>query len=202
MKKLNFIVVATAAALLTGCLVTSVYPFYNQKDVGFEPALLGNWVNSKSTDEHWKFEREGTNAYQFTYISDNKASVMQAHFFKLDQNSFMDLFTTQDTDVQPPPIPSHFLVRVFEVKPVPRLAALNYDWLKSFLEKDPTALRHHVLTNETNSEDTRLILTAETAELQKFILKHLKTEAAWKEDFELKPDSAEKKTEEKSSSAK
>ena len=39
-------------------------------------------------------------------------------------------------------------------------------------------------------EDSRLVLTADTAELQQFILKHLKTEDAWKDGFELKRDAA------------
>jgi hypothetical protein len=128
---------------------------------------------------------------------------MKAHFFKLGENSFLDMFSAQEIpDVQPPPIPSHFLLRVFQVKPAPRMAALNYDWLQNLLAKDPAALRHYVITNENNADDTRLVLTAETADLQQFILKHLKTEGAWKDDFELKRDSSDKESEKKSGSTK
>lgn len=196
MKKLSVMLLVGGAAFLTGCLVTSVYPFYQQKDLAFEPALLGNWTNSKEAGEHWKFEREGTNAYRLTYTSDGKDSVMRAHFFKIGENAFLDLFTTDGScDVQPPPIPSHFLLRVFQVSPNAKLAALNHGWLKDLLDKEPSALRHQVIVNEDKPDDSRVILTADTGELQKFILKHLKTEAAWKDDFELNRDSSPAKAE-------
>jgi len=196
MKRLIVMLLTGGAAFLTGCLVTSVYPFYQQKDLAFEPALLGGWSNSKEAGEHWKFERESTNAYKFTYTSDGKDSVMRAHFFKLGENSFLDMFTTEESgNSEPPPIPSHFLIRVFQVTPSPKLAALNYDWLKDLLNKEPNSLRHHVIADKDKPEDNRLILTADTAELQKFILKHLKTESAWKGDFQLNRDSSDAKAE-------
>ena len=186
MKRLIVMLLAGGAAFLTGCLVTSVYPFYQQKDLAFEPALLGDWTNSKEPGEHWKFEPESTNAYRFTYTSDGKDYVMRAHFFKLGENAFLDMFTTEESpNAEPPPIPSHFLFRVFQISPNPKLASLNYDWLKELLNKEPTAVRHYVIADEEKPDDTRLILTADTAELQKFVLKHLKTEAAWKNDVEL-----------------
>src|SRR6266404_3352307 len=135
MKKLMLL--ATGAALLTGCFVTSVYPFYKQKDLSFEAALLGNWTNSKEAGEHWKFEKDGTNAYRLTYTSDGKDAVMRAHFFKLGKHAFLDLFTTEESgNIEPPPIPAHFLMRVFQVVPSPKLAALNYEWLKEHLKTE------------------------------------------------------------------
>ena len=111
---------------------------------------------------------------------------MRAHFFKLGENAFLDMFTTEESpNAEPPPIPSHFLFRVFETRPNPKLAPLNYDWLNQLLNKEPTAIRHYFIASEEKPDDTRLILTADTAELQKFILKHLKTEAAWKDGVEL-----------------
>ena len=70
------------------------------------------------------------------------------------------------------------------------MAALNYDWLKELLAKEPKAVRHHAIPTGDKSEDHRIVLTAETAELQKFIRTHLKTEGAWKDVFELKQDLA------------
>jgi len=186
MKKLIVMLLVSGVALLTGCLVTSVYPFYQQKDLAFEPALLGEWTNSKEPAERWKFEPESTNAYRFTYTSEGKDYGMRAHFFKLGENAFLDMFTTEESpNAEPPPIPSHFLFRVFQTSPNPKLAPLNYDWLKELLNKEPTAVRHHFIADEEKPDDTRLILTADTAELQKFILKHLKTEAVWKDGVEL-----------------
>ena len=185
MKKL-ILPLLSLAVVLTGCLVTSVYPFYTQKDLAFEPGLVGDWTNSKASCEHWKFEPAGENAYQLTYTSDGKTSVMAARLFKLGSQAFLDLFTNETKDdSQPPPIPSHFLMRADQLAPTVKLAPLNYDWLKEFLAKDPKALRHHLIPDNDKKEDSRLVLTADTAELQQFILKHLKTGEAWAEGLEL-----------------
>src|SRR2546427_6041438 len=53
--------------LLTGCVVTSVYPFFNAKDVAFEPALIGAWADAGSTNaanEHWQFEKAPGQAFK------------------------------------------------------------------------------------------------------------------------------------------
>ena len=59
MRKNTIVLLAAMAVLLGGCLVTSVAPFYTAKDLVFEPALVGDWVeNGKDADhEVWKFGR-------------------------------------------------------------------------------------------------------------------------------------------------
>jgi hypothetical protein len=181
----NLALLFGAAALLSGCIITSVAPFYTSKDLLFEPSLLGQWRNEP--DDLWKFEKAGTNAYRLAYTSSGKTAVMQAHLFKVNGRLFLDLFSNeQKDDIQPPPIPSHFLLRVFEFTPTVRLAPLDYDWLKELLEKEPKALRHQLIQGSDKPDDLRLVLTADTQELQQFVLKHLDTEPAWKGTFDLK----------------
>ena len=191
MKKIQLLLLPMFAAMLTGCVVTSVYPFYQDKDLAFEPALLGKWQDKDQPDERWNFEQERTDTYQLTYSSGTNRYVMQARLFKLSGESFLDLFNAELSEqLQPPPIPAHSLLRVFQVKPSVKMAALNYDWLKELLAKEPKAVRHHAIPTGDKSEDHRIVLTAETAELQKFIRTHLKTEGAWKDVFELKQELA------------
>lgn len=186
MKKL-IVPLLSVAAFLTGCLVTSVYPFYTQKDLTLDPRLVGQWANAKQASERWKFEKSGETGYQLTYTADdNKSCVMQAHFFKLGSQAFLDLFTTETKDnIQPPPIPSHFLFRADQLTPTVKLAPLKYEWLKDYLTKHPKALRHHLIPSGDKPEDARLVLTADTPELQRFILAHLKNAEAWDDSLEL-----------------
>jgi hypothetical protein len=191
MKKFTLILLSAAAMGLTGCLVTSVSPYYTSKDVGFEPALLGQWTNTTEAKEHWQFEKDGSNAYKLTFTSDGKTSVIQAHWFKMDGQSFLDLFSSDVWgDSQPPPIPSHFLLRVYQVSPAVKMAAVNYEWLLKLVDADPKAIRHQIIPNGQKPEDRRVVLTAETSELQRFIKKHLATADAWKDKFELQRDAA------------
>lgn len=69
-----------------------------------------------------------------------------------------------------------------ETGPTLEMAALNCEWLGILLEQNPKAIRHQVVQGGGYK---RLVLTADTAELQRFVVKHLKTEAAWVDGLEL-----------------
>jgi hypothetical protein len=196
------------ALVLTGCVVTSVCPFYFEKDLTFETALIGDWKKANQPDEHWKFERAAGDGYRIITESGGKTTVFQGHAFKLYGRTFLDLTTTQwKEDIQPEPVPSHVLARIVQVTPTVKLSAMNYDWLKELLAKDPKALRHIVIQTGEKADDRRIVLTADTAELQQFLLKHLKsegplvyrpgegwqhrnTEGMWEPSVELQPDPA------------
>jgi hypothetical protein len=180
---------SVVALLLTGCLAISVYPFYLEKDVSFQAALLGHWTKTTDNKDQWTFEKKGEKAYQLTYTDGEKKYVMDAHLFRLKEELFMDLFNPNGPEgIMPPPVPTHLLMRVFQVTPTLRMAALDYDWLSKVLEKDPTVVRHHLVVTDEKTQNAQIVLTADTPELQKFIGNNLKTEDAWKDPFDLKRD--------------
>jgi hypothetical protein len=186
MKRRILSLALATAAILTGCILTSVHPFYTSKDVFFEPSLVGQWTNTEQSNERWIFEKEGQQAFTLTLPSDDGTNLVQAHLFKLDGQMFLDLAgLDQEWKMLPPPIPSHFLLKITQLTPTLRMVPLNYEWLKTLLEKDPKAL-HHELIKEPKSDDIRLVLTGETEEMQAFLIKNVKTEDAWKDGLELK----------------
>jgi hypothetical protein len=190
-KELTLPLLSAAAVILAGCVVTSVYPFYYEKDVAFESALVGDWKNTEQPDEHWRFERAGGNGYRITGESGGKTSVLQGHLFKLHGQTFLDLTTAGwKEDIQPEPVSSHLLVHIAQLTPTVKLLPMNYGWLKDLLAKDPNAIRHLVIRTGERPEDRRIVLTADTAELQRFVVKHLKTEGAWETGVELKSEPA------------
>lgn len=177
------------AALFAGCLVVSVYPYYTERDLTFEPALLGSWIKTDDQNEHWRFEKEGANAYQLTVANTQSTNVTQAHLFKLGGQLFLDLFAPDaSTDIQPPPIPSHLLLRVVALSPEVKLSALDHGWMRDLLVKNPRALRHEIPKTKEKPEDRAIVLTADTAELQAFITGHLDTKEAWTDPLVLKRD--------------
>lgn len=184
MKKQMFVLTGIVTLLLTGCVVTSIHPFYTAKDVAYEPALLGQWTNT-SGDEQWTFQKEGSDAYHLIYVSEGKTNLATVHLFKLGGQAFLD-FVSADADcaVLPPAIPSHMLLRVTQLAPAVRLSVLKNDWLKAALEKDPKLLRHAMIGDKP--DDQRVVLTGDTAELQQFLRPHLETQEAWQEPLELK----------------
>ena len=182
MKTLTWVILAAAAAFFTGCVVTSVYPFYTQKDLVFETTLLGKWVSTSNEDEIWRFKKNGDLEYRLTLIEARQTTVMEAHTFKINDALFLDLFSLeQDFHV----IPAHYLLKVTQLTPNLTMSELNEEWLKALLLEEPTALRHTFVGKSDKPEERRLVLTADTMELQDFVARYLKTEAAWKKSFEL-----------------
>jgi len=175
--------ITTGLALLTllaGCVVTSVYPFYAAKDVVFDPVLIGAWAEAGSTNaanEHWRFEKAAGQAYKLIVQDKEKQTEFDTHLFKLKDRLFLDLYPRERPDNSLPP---HYLLRTTRLAPAFEFQVLDYDWLKKLIEKDPKAIRHIVVPQKLGEKgDGLLVLTADTAELQKFILKHEKTQGAF-----------------------
>ncbi len=172
--------------MVTGCVVTSVYPFYNPKDVQFDPALLGEWAEAGSTNaanDHWRFDRLHQQAYWLTTVENDKTNRYETHRFYLRQHVFLDLWTTNRMEDQ---LPLHYLVKIENTGAKLQFKVLNFEWLAKLLEKNPKALRHLLVPNEPgNTNDNRLVLTADTRELQRFILKHVNDTNAFGDATEL-----------------
>ena len=85
------------ALLLVGCVpVDSLNPIYTEKDVIFDPALVGTWVGENPDEGNLRIARAGQNAYQFvmTERKDDswmKTSVYQARLVSLGGEKFLDV---------------------------------------------------------------------------------------------------------------
>jgi hypothetical protein len=188
MKELTLPLLSAAVVILAGCVTTSVYPFYGDNDVVFEPALIGHWTKVQHPEERWTFERDNGNGYRVACVTDGNTNACRGHSLKLKGQSFLDFSTpTWNEDIQPQPVPSHILCRLTQLKPTIKMSDLSYEWLGQLLATNPAALRHLVIKTGDNPEDRRIVLTADTAELQRFVIRHLKTEGAWNEGLELQP---------------
>jgi hypothetical protein len=179
----NAIKIATGLTLLTllaGCVVTSVYPFYSARDIVFDSALLGTWTDPGSTNaenQNWRFEEAVGRGYKLTILDGEKQTEFDTHLFKLKGQLFLDLCPHERPDNF---LPLHYLLKVVRIDPALELNILDYDWLKKLIEKDPKAIRHMIVSKKLGEDgEGDLVLTADTGELQKFILKHDKTEGAF-----------------------
>ena len=174
--------ILTGLALLTflvGCIVMSVYPFYTAKDVVFDPALVGAWAEpgaTNATDDHWQFEKTEGQAYKLTVVENDKRTEFDSHLFKLKGRLFLDLYPRERPDNS---IPAHYLLKVARIEPALEYSFLDYDWLTKLIEKNPKAIRHTAAPDKLGESGAGLVVTADTAELQKFILKHEKAEGAF-----------------------
>jgi hypothetical protein len=173
MKKRNAVLLGAVTLVLASC-IPSVNPFYTDKDTVFDAKLLGEWQEKEKSDEPqaWKFEEGKDKAYKLTVTEkEGKQGEFEAHLFKLKQDYFLDIIATEiGTNVADLTtaslIPGHLLLRIPQIEPELKLAMVDFDWLDKFLKEHPKALAHH-------RDNDRIFLTAETADLQSFVLKHL-----------------------------
>lgn len=173
MKKRNAVIMAAVAVLLASC-IPSVNPFYTDKDVVFEQRLIGTWQEKDKSDEPqiWKYEEGKDKAYKLTVTEkEGKQGEFEARLFKLKQDYFLDIIATEiGTNVadlvKASIIPGHLLMRVSQLEPELKFAMIDVDWLDKHLKEHPKALAHH-------RDDDQIFLTAETTDLQSFVLKHL-----------------------------
>ena len=162
--------------VLTGCGdVTSLRPLYTDRDLVFDPALVGTWSwseeNSKNSKAMWIFTKGDKKEYNFVTVSDRgEREKYTVHLVKVEGRLFLDIFPEHPHDTSFFR-PLHMIVGVDKIKPTLQITILNTPWIENFLNLHPDALRHE-------KEDTDfipyLILTAKPKELQAFLIKHEK----------------------------
>ncbi|HYT62185.1 MAG TPA: hypothetical protein VEL06_18540 [Haliangiales bacterium] len=192
MKKLTMLSLLATAFIISGCLPTSINPLYTDKDLVFDPALIGVWREKDDSKETWKFEPAGEKGYQFVYTDDEgKSGRFEAHLLKLGDARFLDFFPDESGLEEMNRsafykfhfLRTHSFLKVSQIEPALQMTPLDLKWLREFLGKNPKAVRHEKIGE---GDDAQIVLTAPTPELQKFVLKHLKSEGAFGEPINLK----------------
>jgi hypothetical protein len=187
-KILKIAAAGTVLALLAGCIVLSVYPFYMPKDLIFDPGLAGRWAKDGATNEFWQFSRAGEKSYLLSTMDATDTNCFEAHLFQLKQYQFLDLLTTNRDEFE---MPLHLISKVAHNDAGLSLHFMDYGWLANLLETNPAAIRHIIVPEkpcETNSGNM-VYLTATTRDLQQFLLQHAADANAFDSNsaVELKP---------------
>lgn len=174
MTKTHLLTPALGAALclLAGCIVLSVYPFYEPKDLVFDPSLAGRWGKADATNEFWQFSSSGGKSYGLITTDTQDTNCFEAHLFELKHHQFLDLLTTNRSEFE---LPLHLISQVKHEDTNLTLQFMDFGWLAGLLQTNPAAIRHivvHEKSDDTNS-GAMVYLTAGTPELQAFLLKHV-----------------------------
>lgn len=166
MNKLTIVTTFIAILLLASC-VQSLHPLYTEKDLIFDPVLVGTWESEGGN--LWIFHKSGEKSYELVYQEKETPAKFQAHLVKLGHYRFLDLYPMSldlKNDLQQAHILyTHTFFRVWLEQDTLRLAILEHDWLKKMVDKKKVNIKHEVV-------DRRIVLTAATKDLQKFIVKY------------------------------
>ncbi|HEX3626629.1 MAG TPA: hypothetical protein VH280_14535 [Verrucomicrobiae bacterium] len=183
-KILKLVAAAAALSLLAGCVVFSVYPFYMPKDLVFDSSVTGHWMESKSPNVSWQFDDVGGKYYLLTVMDTERTNGFEAKLFQLKNYRFLDLLTTNRDPFRSYEMPVHLICKVAHNGETNlSLHFLDYGWLSDLLSTNPSALRHVIVPDEAGDTTNHMVyLTAETKELQKFLLKHVDDTNAFSSD--------------------
>ncbi len=192
-KKILFYLLA---ALLGGCVpVLSLHALYTEENTVFEEKLLGTWLEDTNEPEAaWEFKRiDKTKKEYKLIISDdkNKKGSFVAHLVKLEDSLFLDVFPDEfPCDTEDPNktdwlynvfflVPAHTFIKIEQIEPILKMRIMEPENVKEMLEKDPNLIKHEIVQD-------RLVLTASTKELQKFMKAHANNEEIFGELSKMK----------------
>jgi hypothetical protein len=191
MRLMKILMIFVIALFMVDCLVTSIHPLYTEKDIVFMPELLGTWEGEDDEADLWIFEQSGKNAYELTIKESSESEGIQeyeeigvydSHLVKLGKYLFMDLYPDEtkieECEDEIHLVPTHSIWRIWIEKDVMRLAWLANDWLEKMIDGNKVNIAHVRL-------DDRVVLTAPTKELQKFVLKYAEDTDAFPEPGEM-----------------
>lgn len=183
--------ILVSGLLLAGC-VPSFNPFYTAKDLEFDRALLGTWMPvqpKEGSKEAWAFSPAGDRLYRLRQTDEEgRQADFEVRLLKLQEHRFLDLYLSkvEDDNVKLNAwagfslVPAHLLLKVEQIGPALKIAAMNPDWMQKFLKQHPEAVAHRVVL------DGNIVLTASTADLQKFVLEHEDDEGFFGGAMEMK----------------
>lgn len=184
MKAKYFQWTVIAAVLLAGCL-PSLNPIYTERDLIFDPAVVGSWKQPNSRAS-WEFTKRDDKSYNLVYTDENGYSGrFIARLARIEETVFLDLFPQQNASDESGfykfhLVPIHTIYLVRRTTPELELAAIDHKWLEKFLAEHPGTVANATF-------DGRKLITASTAELQAFVLQH---KEAFKAEFKLRHEPA------------
>ena len=179
------------AVLIAGC-VRSLHPLFTEKDLIFEPTLVGTWVDGDGKDT-WTFQKSKDKSYTLIHFQHEHGKFMEgketgdtARFEvklgRLGNFFFLDIYPEEPTiknDLYKIHlIPAHTFSRMWLEGDELRLSMLDNDWLKKMIAEGKVQITHEKI-------DGDVILTAPTEELQKLVLKYAEDTKAFPEPGKL-----------------
>ena len=97
----RYLVLLALVVCLTGCVpVDCINPLYTDRNVIFDPVLVGKWVSGNPEDGVLRFDRAEEGAYQMvitqkTASGHSHETVYVAHLVSLGGEKYLDVSPTQ-----------------------------------------------------------------------------------------------------------
>ena len=201
MRTKNILGVILVTFLVGGCSIYALHPLYDTSTLIFDTSLLGTWIDDDGNE--WNFEKASKpdddeiqklglneNTYLLTYTENEKPAQLYAHIVKLEDNLFLDLYPGDNYDEQigndllaSNLLPIHTFLKIEINKNELTFHPFDAEWVDDLFEYKKIRIAHE---NVAYFGFTLRVLTASTAELQKFVTKYQNEKEAFEEPDILK----------------
>ena len=178
MNKLKYFLAFSIAFLIVGCPVRSVFSLFGEKDLVFNPSLLGTWMDTKSEDTY-TFQKSGDKGYT-VILREHKetGSKSESVTFKVQLGQLGKFWFLDSSPAGDSPdyhmMPTHLITKMSLVADTLRLVSLEADGLKKMIESGKLKIAHV-------NHDGDILLTGTTAELQEVVLRLAEDETVFPE---------------------
>jgi hypothetical protein len=122
-----FVLVSLVALASQGCLVLSINPAYDGNTIGWDPNLVGSWVDADDKAS-LDIERSEWHSYRIHYVHPSETGDLTAYLTAIGNERFLDVMPARGEDRGSFLIPAHAVLRVRLDGDRLELAALSYDW--------------------------------------------------------------------------
>jgi len=170
MKKMTCIAILGATLFLMGCPARSLFPLFAEKDLVFNPDLLGTWVDLDK--EEYTFLKSGGQGYDVLMREkEGSACLLSVKLGQLGKYWFLDSSPGEkNSDYHL--LPTHVITRIWLKGDTLKTASLEGDYLKDSITSGNLKVTHAL-------DGSDVLLTASTEELQQLVLRLAENEAAF-----------------------
>jgi hypothetical protein len=115
------------ACLGSGCLVLNVNPGYDPATVGWEPNLVGDWVDADD-NASLQIQRGEWKSYRVHYVHPIETGDLTGYLTMVGNDRFLDLMPMRGEDRGSFLVPVHAFLRLRLDGDRLELSPLSYDW--------------------------------------------------------------------------
>jgi hypothetical protein len=115
------------ACLSSGCLVLSVNPAYDDGSIGWDPNLVGSWIDADD-NATLQIERSEWRSYRIHYVHPSESGDLTGYLTFIGDQRYLDVMPARGEDRGSFLIPAHAVLRVRLDGDRLELTALSYDW--------------------------------------------------------------------------
>ena len=160
---------------LSGCLVVSLQPIYDDTSVEFTETILGTWEQQDDTGS-LTVERGAWNAYDLAFRDSDETTRFTGHLTRIAGKLVLDATVATGVEKTPGTVQTHWPFLVDLKGDTLVLRALDYDWFKARLGQRALAPLAAAMDGEKN-----VVMAASTGNVRAWIASHMAYAGVWDE---------------------